>query len=120
MKSLVSIEGVEDEQRHVRIKVLSDMETVHGPVTAMTNPSPVNSSQKDFVSNSRRSSFFDLPHSEVDPHGFEGKLKEVVKLKYMFQDFRYSDTARLSRSDEVLKLKNFKKDATLKLSKSSN
>ncbi|GKF02915.1 hypothetical protein Tco_0029838 [Tanacetum coccineum] len=38
----------------------------------------------------------------------------------MFQDFRYSDTARLSRSDEVLKLKNFKKDATLKLSKSSN
>ncbi|GJW30102.1 hypothetical protein Tco_0046977 [Tanacetum coccineum] len=38
----------------------------------------------------------------------------------MFQDFRYSDTARLSRSVEVLKLKNFKKDATLKLSKSSN
>ncbi|GJS95375.1 hypothetical protein Tco_0802343 [Tanacetum coccineum] len=38
----------------------------------------------------------------------------------MFQDFRYSDTAHLSRSDEVLKLKNFKKDATLKLSKSSN
>ncbi|GJY12615.1 putative reverse transcriptase domain-containing protein [Tanacetum coccineum] len=32
-------------------------------------------------------------------------------------DFRYSDTAHLSRSDEVLKLKNFKKDATLKLSK---
>ncbi|GJT55420.1 hypothetical protein Tco_0990474 [Tanacetum coccineum] len=38
----------------------------------------------------------------------------------MFQDFRYSDTERLSRSDEVLKLKNFKKDATLKLSKSTN
>ncbi|GKD95616.1 hypothetical protein Tco_1379513 [Tanacetum coccineum] len=35
-------------------------------------------------------------------------------------DFRYSDTARLSRSNEVLKLKNFKKDATLNLSKSSN
>ncbi|GJY20122.1 hypothetical protein Tco_0392688, partial [Tanacetum coccineum] len=32
-------------------------------------------------------------------------------------DFRYSDTAHLSRSVEVLKLKNFKKDATLKLSK---
>ncbi|GJQ95073.1 hypothetical protein Tco_0006212 [Tanacetum coccineum] len=46
--------------------------------------------------------------------------KMVVKLKYMFQDFRYSDTERLSRSDEVLKLKNFKKDATLKLSKSTN
>ncbi|GJZ38937.1 hypothetical protein Tco_0585500 [Tanacetum coccineum] len=35
-------------------------------------------------------------------------------------DFRYSDTVHLSRSDEVLKLKNFKKDATLKLSKSTN
>ncbi|GKA81277.1 hypothetical protein Tco_0787969 [Tanacetum coccineum] len=38
----------------------------------------------------------------------------------MFQDFRYSDTEHLSRSDEVLKLKNFKKDATLKLFKSTN
>ncbi|GJZ19449.1 hypothetical protein Tco_0556039, partial [Tanacetum coccineum] len=36
------------------------------------------------------------------------------------KDFCYSDTVRLSRSDEVLKLKNFKKDATLKLSKSTN
>ncbi|GJW17591.1 hypothetical protein Tco_0025027 [Tanacetum coccineum] len=36
------------------------------------------------------------------------------------RDFRYSDTARLSRSVEVLKFKNFKKDETLKLSKSSN
>ncbi|GJV06239.1 retrovirus-related pol polyprotein from transposon TNT 1-94 [Tanacetum coccineum] len=54
----------------------------------------------------------------VDPYGFEGYLKMV--LKYMFQDFRYSDTARLSRSVEVLKFKNFKKDETLKLSKSSN
>ncbi|GJU13260.1 hypothetical protein Tco_1135656, partial [Tanacetum coccineum] len=32
----------------------------------------------------------------------------------------HSDTERLSRSDEVLKLKNFKKDATLKLFKSTN
>ncbi|GJX93773.1 hypothetical protein Tco_0348359 [Tanacetum coccineum] len=55
--------------------------------------------------------------SGVDPHRLEGYLKMVVKLKYMFQDFRYSDTVRLSRSDEVLKLKNFKKDATLKLFK---
>ncbi|GJZ95824.1 retrovirus-related pol polyprotein from transposon TNT 1-94 [Tanacetum coccineum] len=50
----------------------------------------------------------------VDPHGFEGYLKMDVR------NFRYSDTERLSRSDEVLKLKNFKKDATLKLSKSTN
>ncbi|GKB22192.1 hypothetical protein Tco_0856115 [Tanacetum coccineum] len=35
----------------------------------------------------------------------------------MFQDFRYSDTTHLSRSVKVLKLKNFKKDATLKLFK---
>ncbi|GJQ98162.1 hypothetical protein Tco_0009301, partial [Tanacetum coccineum] len=35
-------------------------------------------------------------------------------------DFRYSDTTHLSQSVEVLKLKNFKKDATLKLSKSTN
>ncbi|GKF58558.1 hypothetical protein Tco_0172095, partial [Tanacetum coccineum] len=30
------------------------------------------------------------------------------------------DTVRLSLSEEILKLKNFKKDATLKLSKSTN
>ncbi|GJU75643.1 hypothetical protein Tco_1272713 [Tanacetum coccineum] len=41
-------------------------------------------------------------------------------LKDGGEDFRYSDTERLSRSDEVLKLKIFKKDATLKLSKSTN
>ncbi|GJX24638.1 hypothetical protein Tco_0230934 [Tanacetum coccineum] len=41
-------------------------------------------------------------------------------LKDGSEDFRYSDTERLSRSDEVLKLMNFKKDATLKLSKSTN
>ncbi|GJV89910.1 putative RNA-directed DNA polymerase [Tanacetum coccineum] len=41
-------------------------------------------------------------------------------LKDGGEDFRYSNTERLSRSDEVLKLKNFKKDATLKLSKSTN
>ncbi|GKC20690.1 hypothetical protein Tco_1022840 [Tanacetum coccineum] len=50
----------------------------------------------------------------VDPLGLKAIFKDGGG------DFRYSDTARLSRSDEVLKLKNFKKDATLKLSKSSN
>ncbi|GJV74739.1 hypothetical protein Tco_1506323 [Tanacetum coccineum] len=34
--------------------------------------------------------------------------------------FRYSDTERLSRSDEVLKFKTFKKDSKLKLFKSTN
>ncbi|GJX27550.1 hypothetical protein Tco_0233846 [Tanacetum coccineum] len=47
-------------------------------------------------------------------------LKERRILKDGGEDFCYSDTERLSRSDEVLKLKNFKKDATLKISKSTN
>ncbi|GJU32085.1 arginine--tRNA ligase, chloroplastic/mitochondrial [Tanacetum coccineum] len=37
-------------------------------------------------------------------------LSDHRKLKEGGEDFRYSDTAHLSRSDEVLKLKNFKKD----------
>ncbi|GJZ03466.1 putative transcription factor interactor and regulator CCHC(Zn) family protein, partial [Tanacetum coccineum] len=41
-------------------------------------------------------------------------------LKDGGEDFRHSDTERLSRSDEVLKSKNFKKDATLKLFKSKH
>ncbi|GKB46691.1 hypothetical protein Tco_0897444 [Tanacetum coccineum] len=43
-----------------------------------------------------------------------------IKDKEFQRSFRHSDTERLSRSDEVLKLKNFKKDATLKLFKSTN
>ncbi|GKD21762.1 putative reverse transcriptase domain-containing protein, partial [Tanacetum coccineum] len=39
------------------------------------------------------------------------------KHKDIIQDFRYSDTTHLSRSVKVLKLKNFKKDAILKLFK---
>ncbi|GKA28541.1 hypothetical protein Tco_0714786 [Tanacetum coccineum] len=38
-----------------------------------------------------------------------------IKVKEFQRSFRHSDTERLSQSDEVLKLKNFKKDATLKL-----
>ncbi|GJW87497.1 hypothetical protein Tco_0162837 [Tanacetum coccineum] len=47
-------------------------------------------------------------------------FKDGGGVKEFQRSFRHSDTERLSRSDEVLKLKNFKKDATLKLSKSSN
>ncbi|GJT69135.1 hypothetical protein Tco_1028421 [Tanacetum coccineum] len=43
-----------------------------------------------------------------------------IKVKEFQRSFRHSDTERLSRSDEVLKLKNFKKDETLKLFKSTN
>ncbi|GKD41318.1 hypothetical protein Tco_1261525 [Tanacetum coccineum] len=48
------------------------------------------------------------------------KLKEGGKVKEFQRSFRHSDTAHLSGSDKVLKLRNFKKDVTLKLSKSSN
>ncbi|GJR62477.1 hypothetical protein Tco_1504639 [Tanacetum coccineum] len=47
-------------------------------------------------------------------------LKDRGEVKEFQRSFRHSDTERLSRSDEVLKLKNFKKDATLKLFKSTN
>ncbi|GJX52262.1 hypothetical protein Tco_0280631 [Tanacetum coccineum] len=42
------------------------------------------------------------------------------RLKGRRISFRHSDVERRSRSDEVLKLKNFKKDAILKLFKSTN
>ncbi|GKD56735.1 hypothetical protein Tco_1290122, partial [Tanacetum coccineum] len=48
------------------------------------------------------------------------KLKDGGEVKEFQRSFRHSDTERLSRSDYVLKLKNFKKDATLKLFKSTN
>ncbi|GJV74189.1 hypothetical protein Tco_1494184 [Tanacetum coccineum] len=50
----------------------------------------------------------------VDPHGFKDGGEEFQR------SFRHSDTKRLSRSGKVLKLKNFKKYATLKLFKSTN
>ncbi|GKA92533.1 hypothetical protein Tco_0814458 [Tanacetum coccineum] len=77
-----------------------------------------------------------------DPQGFEGNFKvDGVNNDYSWthkilatrlpddnhkdimkaytKSFRHSDTERLSRSDEVLKLKNFKKYSTLKLFKST-
>ncbi|GJY51579.1 hypothetical protein Tco_0442426 [Tanacetum coccineum] len=44
-------------------------------------------------------------------------LKDRDEVKEFQRSFRHSDTERLSRSDEVLKLKNLKKDALLKLFK---
>ncbi|GJT75245.1 hypothetical protein Tco_1041970 [Tanacetum coccineum] len=46
--------------------------------------------------------------------------KDGGEVKEFQRSFCHSNTERLSRSDEVLKLKNFKKDATLKLFKSTN
>ncbi|GJR46514.1 hypothetical protein Tco_1314617 [Tanacetum coccineum] len=48
------------------------------------------------------------------------KLKDGGEVKEFQRSFRHYDTKRLSQSDEVLKLKNIKKDATLKLFMSTN
>ncbi|GJT88454.1 hypothetical protein Tco_1070171 [Tanacetum coccineum] len=48
-----------------------------------------------------------------------GLFKDGGGVKEFQRSFRHSDTERLSRSDEVLKLKNFKKDATLKFFKTT-
>ncbi|GJR88383.1 hypothetical protein Tco_0212394 [Tanacetum coccineum] len=61
-------------------------------------------------------------------HELELVLGRSLRIRRKLKDggeefqrsFRHSDTERLSRSDKVLKLKNFKKDATLKLFKSTN
>ncbi|GJV70270.1 hypothetical protein Tco_1485779 [Tanacetum coccineum] len=55
---------------------------------------------------------FNLPDHRI--------LKDGGEVKEFQISFHHSDTERLSRSDEVLKLKNIKKDATLKLFKSTN
>ncbi|GJZ44925.1 hypothetical protein Tco_0592521 [Tanacetum coccineum] len=47
-------------------------------------------------------------------------LKDGGEVKEFQRSFCHSDTEHLSRSDEVLKSKYFKKDATLKLFKSTN
>ncbi|GKA14006.1 hypothetical protein Tco_0693652, partial [Tanacetum coccineum] len=47
-------------------------------------------------------------------------LKDGGEVKEFQRSLHHTDTERLSRSDEVLKLMNFKKDATLKLFKSTN
>ncbi|GKD69762.1 hypothetical protein Tco_1323852 [Tanacetum coccineum] len=50
----------------------------------------------------------------------DGHGGACIKVKEFQRSFHHSNTERLSRSDEVLNLKNFKKDTTLKLFKSTN
>ncbi|GJY32668.1 hypothetical protein Tco_0417137 [Tanacetum coccineum] len=126
------------------VSVLSDIEDSHGPSDAMHKPLPATQSQKDFVSklteihsflstlslrNIRVNSFtmkmeillestsnkLMVGRSLPDPEGFS--TKPGAKWTKALIHFRYSDTTHLSRSVKVLKLKNFKKDATLKLFK---
>ncbi|GKA99861.1 hypothetical protein Tco_0827855, partial [Tanacetum coccineum] len=68
-----------------------------------------------------------IKHALVDPHGFEGYLEngggggKVLKSKEVLKKVsvtRLSD--HLSRSDEVLKLKNFKERCNIKAFKSTN
>ncbi|GJT01810.1 hypothetical protein Tco_0822979 [Tanacetum coccineum] len=85
----------------------------------------------------RYSNLMIQPELEGSTHGYLLVSVEVLSKMEIFKEilikmnqpdhidkeyqriFRYTDTERLSRSDEVLKLKNFKKDATLKLFKST-
>ncbi|GJR33433.1 retrotransposon protein, putative, unclassified [Tanacetum coccineum] len=63
---------------------------------------------------------YDVLIIQVDPHGFEDSHKDGHGVKEFQKRFSHSNTECLSRSDEVLKLKNFNKDAALKLFKSTN
>ncbi|GJS82800.1 hypothetical protein Tco_0749341 [Tanacetum coccineum] len=59
----------------------------------------------------------------VDPHGSEGYLKMVVEVDprgFVGYSKMEVETSATLIPDEVLMLKNFKKDATLKLFKSPN
>ncbi|GJU81742.1 hypothetical protein Tco_1284107 [Tanacetum coccineum] len=64
--------------------------------------------------------FYTLAGNPVKEILLKLSLPDHRILKDGGEDFHYSDTKRLSRSDEVLKLKNFMKDATLKLFNSTN
>ncbi|GJY46170.1 hypothetical protein Tco_0435233, partial [Tanacetum coccineum] len=108
-------------------KVLSDIEDSHGLSDAMHNPpEPLKVSQQilvSFLTEITRISINFLTLKRF--YTLAGNPVKEILLKLNLPDhsqrsFRHSDTEHLSRSDEVLKLKNFKKDATLKLFKSTN
>ncbi|GKF41496.1 hypothetical protein Tco_0124838, partial [Tanacetum coccineum] len=61
-----------------------------------------------------------LTDPKVSPTNPGRMTKPYSSLCFIANYFRYSDTTHLSRSIKVLKLKNFKKDATLKLFKNGN
>ncbi|GKB06291.1 hypothetical protein Tco_0834524 [Tanacetum coccineum] len=111
----VSAEGVEELKRKVKIK----SEKKEALLTLRQKPEHQSDTQVITV----KMEILLEPTSNklmVDPHGFEDSHKDGHGVKEFQRSFRHSDTERLSRSDEVLKLKNFKKDATLKLFKSTN
>ncbi|GJS69873.1 hypothetical protein Tco_0702714 [Tanacetum coccineum] len=112
------------------VSLLSNIEDSHGPSNAKLNPpQPLKVSQQTLVS-----FLTEITRISIDFLTPTGNPVKEILLKLNLPDhrirkdgvkefprsFRHSDTERLSRSDEVLKLKNFKKDATLKLFKSTN
>ncbi|GJV06692.1 hypothetical protein Tco_1344348 [Tanacetum coccineum] len=84
--------------------------------SCILNSNPVPSSSSESISKRKLASI----NGEYSAGMVYPILKDRGGVKEVQRSFRHSDTERLSRSDEVLKLKNFKKDATLKLSKSTN
>nr|GEY66842.1 reverse transcriptase domain-containing protein [Tanacetum cinerariifolium] len=97
----VSAEGVKELKRNVKIKgVKEEAILTHSILTDLqVSPTKPGRMTKPYSSHRFIANCFNVRN-----------LKMEVKLKYMFQDFRYFDTVHPSRSDEVLKLKNFKKD----------
>ncbi|GJT17693.1 hypothetical protein Tco_0876399 [Tanacetum coccineum] len=103
---------------------------VMDPVMLSTTLSQGLSTDSCFISHGDYTHFYRLSHSElvaIEKVAVRSSLRSLkskctidIKVKEFQRSFRHSKTERLSRSDEVLKLKNFKKDATLKLFKSTN
>ncbi|GJY64213.1 hypothetical protein Tco_0465673 [Tanacetum coccineum] len=106
----ISAEGVEELKRKVKIKgekkeALLTLKAETGSIHLLFYTSAGNPIKEILLK-------LNLPDHRLFKDG--GGVKEFQR------SFRHSDTERLSQSDEVLKLKNFKKDATLKLFKSTN
>ncbi|GJR09676.1 hypothetical protein Tco_0792328 [Tanacetum coccineum] len=95
-------------------------EVRHRYLNPMIQPEPEGSTQGYPLVSVEVLRFYTSAGNPVKEILLKLNLPDHRKLKDGGKDFRYSDTERLSRSNEVIKLKNFKKYATLKLSKSTN
>ncbi|GJZ85094.1 hypothetical protein Tco_0650433 [Tanacetum coccineum] len=109
-------------------------EVSHDPLNSYDKPLPATSSKKDFLQTHGDTLIsIDCSHSQDFNMTAGNPCQEDSSKLHLFnhrlfkdgggefqRSFHHSDTERLSRSDEVLKLKKFKKDVTLKLFKSTN
>ncbi|GKA98721.1 retrovirus-related pol polyprotein from transposon TNT 1-94 [Tanacetum coccineum] len=104
----VSAEGVEELKRKVKIKG----EKKEALLTLRQKPDSIlqaGNPVKEILLK------LNLPDHRSILTDSKETYKDGLGVKEFLRSFRHSDTERLSRSDEVLKLKNFKKDASLKL-----